>query len=74
MVYGGRINAVVMRVSSDELDVDPLHAVGDGDDQTVVIALDVEYHPVVSDDAGIAELRFHICRTCPLGKSRGLMP
>lgn len=37
---------------ADEFDVSPLRFVGKGDDEPVVIALDVEHHAVVTNDAG----------------------
>jgi hypothetical protein len=50
------IDVVVLRMRADELDVGTLHSVGEGDDQPVVVALDVEDHPVVTDYARVPVL------------------
>src|SRR5260370_16515330 len=56
----------VLRVRAYELDVQPLLPVGDGGNQAVVVAFDVEHDPVVAHDAGIADLVLHVLRASPL--------
>ena len=70
----GGIHLVVLSVRANELDEGPLHAVGKGDDQLVVVALDVEHHTVAAHDAGAAELRLHVRRAAPFRLAGHLVP
>lgn len=52
---------------ADKLDVDDANPVGDSDDQTVVIAFNVEPDPVVLDKAGATITGFNILWAFPDG-------
>jgi hypothetical protein len=62
LLDGFSVDGVVLPVRADELDVDPLHFVGHANDQPVVVALDVEHHAVVRNDARVAVLGLDIRR------------
>ena len=70
----GRVNPVVFGVRAKELDVNCAKLVGDRDNQAVVIALDIEYHPVLTDQTGIAVLILDVLRRLPTRRARFLVP
>src|SRR5574337_972342 len=74
LIHSLGVDLVVLRVRANELDVGPLRAVGECDDQAVVVPLDVEHHAVASDYAGIPELGLHVSRACPLSKPCNFVP
>jgi hypothetical protein len=50
---------------SHKFDKNQLQLVRQGNDQAVIVALDIKNHPAVLQDAGIAILRFDICGLLP---------
>ena len=48
--------------------------VANGDNEPVVVAFDVEYDSIRSDDAGVCVRLRHICRRFPLGSHRFVEP
>ena len=63
--YSFGVHSVIRFVSADKFDVHRAKSIGDGGDETVVVAFDVEDHAAIFEDAGAAELRFDV---------RGLQP
>ena len=51
---------------TNELDVDGTEAIGQGNDQQVVIPLDVEDHAATLENARAAELFLYLCRAFPI--------
>lgn len=52
-------------MSADKLDIHNANPVGDGHDQAVIIAFDVEHDPVVLDEAGATVPRLDVLRASP---------
>ncbi len=59
---------------SNELDQDSLVTEKHGDDQSVPVALDVEAHPRVAQDAGARKLRGDVVKRVPVRGSRRRSP
>jgi hypothetical protein len=54
-------------VRPDELDVDGAEAIGHGNNQPVVISLDIENHAATLENARTAELLLYFCRAFSIG-------
>src|SRR5690606_36145184 len=61
-------------MGTDELDVDGLEPVGNGDDQPIVINLDVEHHAIVADEAGVGVAAPDVLRRRPSGMPGFVVP
>ena len=69
-----RVDLVVLGVRTNELDINRSKLVGDRDNQAVVIALDIEHHPVLPDYTGTAVLILDVLRRLPARCTRFLVP
>jgi hypothetical protein len=52
---------------ANKLDVGNLHPIGKGDDEPIFVPSNVEYDPVVSNNAGISVLSFDLSWGFPFG-------
>jgi len=62
-----RVHAIILTVGPDKADVNNPSGVVDRYNQSVIVALDVEHHPVGPDVAGIPVDRLDLAWAAPLG-------
>jgi hypothetical protein len=61
----GRIDPVILRMRTDKADKYLFLFIFDDHDETVVIAFDIEYNPIICNQTGIPVDGFNFCRRAP---------
>src|SRR5699024_3420833 len=74
VLHGGCIDFVVLGMRADEFDVNRLEVIREGHDQTIVVAFDVEYDAVFSDENGGGITVFDVLWRGPARRFRFIVP
>jgi hypothetical protein len=64
----GSVDLVVFNMAANKADVDCLKLVFNFDDKPILVATDVEYHPVVGKKTGALELGLDLLGVIPAGR------
>ena len=69
-----RVDFVVLCVRADEADINHPVIVVDPDDEAVFVTADIERHPTVAQNAGIAVIALHVRGTGPVRPGNMTVP